>query len=90
MSLDRYIKVVNGEEYLSAEALGILAGLTTEEVRAESAIQEAVTPGRFVIPKSWVRGAKEQQAKYGTRSLPELLMRVLAERGELDLPSERS
>lgn len=90
MNLERYVKVIDGEECLSAEAMGILAGLTADEVRAEAAIQDAVTPGRFVVPKSWRRGAKEQMAKYGTRSAAEILARVLAERGELDLPTERS
>lgn len=83
MSIERYVKVINGEECLSTEAVGILSGQTTEQIKAEMDAQGTRTHGRFVVPKSWLRGAKEMQARYGTNDGAEILARVLAERGEL-------
>lgn len=83
MNIDRYMKVINGEEHLSTEAVGILCGRTPEEIKEDVRQQMTALTGRFVPPPSWRRGAKEMQAKYGTDSAPEILVRVLAERGEL-------
>jgi hypothetical protein len=79
MSLNRYVRVVNGEECFSAEAVGILCGKTAEEIKAES---ERQGTEHFQVPKSWLRGAKEVQARYGTDNAAEILARVMAERCE--------
>lgn len=83
MSIDRYVKVIDGEECLSIEAVGILSNQTTKQIKAEMEAHGTAGHGRFRVPNSWLRGAKEMQAKYGTDSGPEILARVLAERGEL-------
>jgi hypothetical protein len=83
MSIERYVRVIDGEECLSTEAVGILSGQTPGQIKDELARQGTAVHGRFVVPKSWRRGAKEMQAKYGTDNGAEVLARVLIERGEL-------
>lgn len=80
-NIERYVRVIDGEECLSAEAVGILAGQTADEIRTE--VERQRPTGRLVPPPSWLRGAKEMQAKYGTDSAADILARVLIERGEI-------
>lgn len=81
MTTNQHVKVVDGVELLSLDTFAMLCGVTAEEANAEYGRQQAIRPGRFIIPKSWIRSSKELQAKHGTRDYSELLARIEAERG---------
>jgi hypothetical protein len=73
------IKIFDGQEFIDAAGMALLVGETEEAVTAELHRQQATTPGRFTMPKRWIRQAKELQAKYGTSDLAEFVARRRAE-----------
>jgi hypothetical protein len=83
MNLEKYVQAVDGVQCMTPEGVGILVGLTGAEVVAERDRQEALHPGQFFGPKSWVRRTKELQARHGTDDMALLMTRILAERGGL-------
>lgn len=64
---------INGETYVGAKGMALLVGETEEAVTVELRRQQETTPGRFRIPKHWLRQSKELQARLGTSNLDEFI-----------------
>lgn len=75
-----HVQMYEGQEVVSLAVMAVFWGVSAEE--AENQYNEQMAEhGRFRMLKSWVRNAKELQAKYGTRDAAELFRRIVLDGG---------